>query len=43
MAAPEPESAALIAAEPTTILPRELVRDVLTETRPYCLATRFRF
>ena len=35
----EPKSAALIAAEPTTFLPWELVRDVLAESRLYWLAT----
>jgi hypothetical protein len=39
MTGPEPRSADLIAAEPTTILPWELVRDVLRDTRLYCLPT----
>jgi nitroimidazol reductase NimA-like FMN-containing flavoprotein (pyridoxamine 5'-phosphate oxidase superfamily) len=36
---PEPKSADLIAADPTTVLPWELVRDVLNDTRLYWLAT----
>ena len=39
MTGPEPKSADLIAAEPTMILPWELVRDVLRDTRLYWLAT----
>lgn len=39
MSSPEPTSAALIATEPTTVLPWALVRDVLTGTRMYWLAT----
>ena len=39
MTGPEPKSATLIAAEPTTVLPWELVRDVLRDTRLYWLAT----
>ncbi len=39
MTASEPKSAALIAAEPTTVLPWELVRDALADTRIYWLAT----
>ncbi len=39
MTGAEPKSAALIAAEPTTVLPWELVRDVLADTRMYWLAT----
>jgi hypothetical protein len=39
MTGPEPKSADLIAAEPTTFLPWELVRDVLRDTRLYWLAT----
>jgi hypothetical protein len=36
---PEPKSADLIAADPTTALPWEVVRDVLRDTRLYWLAT----
>jgi hypothetical protein len=36
---PEPKSADLIAADPTTALPWEVVRDVLKDTRLYWLAT----
>ena len=36
---PEPKSADLIAADPATVLPWELVRDVLKDTRLYWLAT----
>jgi hypothetical protein len=39
MTGPEPKSADLIAAEPTTILPWELVHDVLRDIRPYWLAS----
>jgi pyridoxamine 5'-phosphate oxidase-like protein len=39
MTEPEPSSADLIAAEPTTVLPWELVRDALAGTRMYWLAT----
>jgi nitroimidazol reductase NimA-like FMN-containing flavoprotein (pyridoxamine 5'-phosphate oxidase superfamily) len=39
MTDPEPKSAALIAAEPTTLLPWELVRAALADTRMYWLAT----
>ncbi len=39
MTGPEPKSADLIAADPTTVLPWELVRDVLKDTRLYWLAT----
>ncbi len=35
----EPKSADLIALEPTTVLPWELVRDALADTRLYWLAT----
>ena len=35
----EPKSADLIATDPTTVLPWELVRDVLKDTRLYWLAT----
>jgi Pyridoxamine 5'-phosphate oxidase len=39
MTGPEPKSADLIAAEPTTVLPWEQVRAVLADTRLYWLAT----
>ena len=39
MTGPEPKSADLIATDPTTALPWEVVRDVLEDTRPYWLAT----
>jgi len=39
MTGPEPKSADLIAADPTTALPWEVVRDVLKDTRLYWLAT----
>jgi hypothetical protein len=39
MTGPEPKSADLIATDPTTVLPWELVRAVLADTRLYWLAT----
>jgi hypothetical protein len=39
MTSAEPKSADLIATEPTTALPWELVRDILAATRMYWLAT----
>ncbi len=39
MTGPAPKSADLIAADPTTALPWEVVRDVLKDTRLYWLAT----
>lgn len=39
MTSPEPKSADLIATDPTTVLPWELARAVLADTRLYWLAT----
>ena len=39
MTGAEPKSADLIAADPTTVLPWELARAVLADTRLYWLAT----
>ena len=39
MTGPEPKSADLIAADPTTALPWGVLRDVLSDTRLYWLAT----
>jgi nitroimidazol reductase NimA-like FMN-containing flavoprotein (pyridoxamine 5'-phosphate oxidase superfamily) len=39
MTGPAPKSADLIAADPTIVLPWEVVRDVLKDTRLYWLAT----
>ena len=39
MTGPEPKSADLIATDPTTALPWELICDVLADTRLYWLAT----
>ena len=39
MTSPEPKSADLIATDPTTVLPWELPRAVLADTRLYWLAT----
>ena len=39
MTGPEPKSAELIAADATTALPWQTVRDALADVRMYCLAT----